>query len=271
MGTSGSYGGSGRSEWQTARDQIGDDDGGAGGQNDPAAGDTDPAVAATAAAIAQALWRDDEMLRRREPPNYPVAGLMPRGGGGGGGGRSGSSGSDGRAGESRSTAKALQRGGNVLAAGYALKNRDAAALQDLGLDLTELEALGPRAQCARILEVLVGDGTHPDDHALKKAASEQVKDIVLHEPPPLVVIQRFISNLIFQQGLVELGAQIRAGVLDGAASLRKEGQLRRYIETRVRQVRAGFGDMIPHREIRGAVAKIGQEAVSLLRAGRAAT
>lgn len=275
MGTSGSYGGSGSGAWASARgkfDQIDDGPEASSGSGDGAGGAADDAAAAAAAAIADALWREDLELRNPTPSLLPLNSLVSRrhGSGGGGAGSSGSSRTGGRAsGGGRRTSTALQRGGAALAAGHALKNRDAETLRELGLDLAELETLGPRAQCARILEAVIGDGTHPDDHALKEAAAQQLKEIVLNNLSPLDSVEGFIGTFIVEQGLVELGSQIKAGIIDSAGSVRKEGRLRRYVATRMRQVREEFGTSIPHREIQATVAKIGHEAIKFLRAGGA--
>ena len=290
MGTSGSYGGSGNRAWAAARQRfeqlIPTDEGGGAGTAAHAADDVpgsapasaqganDDALAAAAAAIATALSRDDRDLRPRAPRAYPLDTLLPRrrGRGGGGGGTRGASRGTGRTGDGsrRSVSKGFQRGASALAAGYALRQGDRAALEELGLDLDELQGLGPRQQSDRILAAVLGDSNHPDEHALRKAATEQLKAVIVaQEPPPaLEAVQDFISGFVYQLGLIELRAQRKAGS-DSVVIARIEQQLKRWIRSRVRSVRAGLAtaSIIPVAEIRALAARIGQEAIRILRAG----
>jgi len=304
VGTSGSYGGSGNSAWQTARerfDQLLDSGSGAdatrpepaagtgetpaageaGTDETPAAGEAgtaqDAAVAAAAAAIAAALSRDDPDLRARMPRAYSLPSLLPggargggSGGGGGAGGGHGASRGVGRTGDGsrRAVGKGVQRGASALAAGYALRTRDREALRELNLDLDELEALGGRQRCDRILAAVLGDGNHPDEYALRRAASEQLKAIVMGDQPPTVLeaIQDFISGFVFQLGLLELRAQRKAG-LDAGTVAGIERSLKRWLQSRVRGIRAGLTANIPVAEIRDAASRVAQEAIRIVRAG----
>lgn len=314
MGTSGSYGGSGKSSWQAARrrfEELAESGGGGGagadaGSGDATAADTpaadaaqgggaagapaatnDAALGAAAAAIAAALARDDPDLGRRTPRIYPLPGLLPRlsgrgsGGGGwgtGGGGSTGGGGGGGGAsrgvgrigdGSRRSVSRGIQRGSSALAAGYALREVDRAALETLHLDLDTLQTLGPRQQCDRILAAVLGDGDHPDEYALKKAAAEQLKAILSAETPPsaLETVQDFISGYIYQLGLLEIRAQMKAG-LDTALVVGIEKDLKAWIKSRVRAARAGLAAAaaIPVGQMQEIAARIGNEAIRIIRA-----
>lgn len=287
MGTSGSYGGSSSSAWSQARQRLaavdpnpaeqtpaaagepglepepGDAGGGAAG-----AADNDAAVAA--AAIASALMRDEPALRAPRPPSYSMPDLLPRQRGGGGGRRQGVTRAAGRMGthSRRRTTRNIQRGAAAIAAGYALRNRDRDGLHDLGLDLEELEGLGPRQQCDRILRAVLGDEGHPDEHALRRAALEQVKTMIMNSEPPSVqdVIKDFIANFVMEQGLVELRAQRSAG-LDPAEVAAKEGRVRRWIRARVRHIRVPGVGRMSVRQIIDTAASIAQAAMRLIVAG----
>jgi hypothetical protein len=271
MGTSGSYGGSGQPAWDRARQAFDDlavgTDGGEvppGGGEEPAAGgepvpggdaDTsgapppDPPAAAVVVAVLDALGREDSEIRRPTPLIYPIATLLPRGGGGGGlggsrgggggGGAFGSSAGGGRAGQGspRRVGRGAQRGAAALAAGYALRQGDTATLAELGLDLADLQTKSPARQCVAILKAVIGDGNHPDDQALKLAAAAQLKAVLAEPTPPSVVdsIRNFIANFVIELSVVELQARHRAGV--AAQNIRDaEHRMRRYVLARVRGI-----------------------------------
>jgi hypothetical protein len=190
------------------------------------------------------------------------------GGGGGGGGTSRGRGRTGD-GSRRSVSRGIQRGSSALAAGYALRERDRAALETLHLDLDNLQTLRPRQQCDRILAAVLGDGDHPDEYALKKAAAEQLKAILSAETPPsaLETVQDFISGYIYQLGLLEIRAQMKAG-LDTALVVRIEKDLKAWIKSRVRAARAGLAvaAAIPVAQMQDVAARIGNEAIRIIRA-----
>lgn len=279
MGTSGSYGGSSSSGWGSAReafdamsDPADQATGGAG-----AGGDAPEAsrAADAAAAIAQALWREDMQVRMPTPPSFGLGNLLPRSssgrGGGGGGGGHGSSTTSGRAGSrsSRQVAKGAQRGGAVLGAGYALKARDAAGLAEYGLDLVELEGLGANEQCMRILQTVLGEATHPDERALRRASLDELKDVLDQgrDPTPLDSVRGFIGRYVYELGIVEIRAQMKAGSIDVAAARRKQQEIKGFIETRVRQIGERLGQMFDRARFSEIAGRLMNEALSVLRAG----
>jgi len=138
------------------------------------------------------------------------------------------------------------------------------------LDLDELQALGPRQQCDRILAAVLGDGNHPDEHALRRAAAEQLKDVLGRPDPPqpIEVIENLIAGFVHQLGLLEIRAQMKTG-LDLNRVVAMERDLKRYISARVRSVRDRFTTTtaIPVAQIKDVAARIGQEAIRVIRAG----
>lgn len=279
MGTSGAYGGSGSQAWTAARQLLDDlpaeGSSGASGGNDQ--DDDGQGLADLAGAIADALAGDDATLASR-PITPTLSGLLPRagrgrrGGGGGGalGGIYGESGGTGRSGASsrRSVARSAARGGAAIGGGYALRSGDRAALEEIGLDLDELRTLGPRAQCARILDAVLGSAGHPDEMALKIAAGEQLKAIVTLPTPPAEAdaLRGFISAFVFQMGLVELRANLARGVIDAATATRKEGRLRRYLDQRVTMLAVPASGKMSISDFSAHANRLVGEAIALLRA-----
>jgi hypothetical protein len=290
MGTSEAYGGSSAGRWQNARDgfaDLGADTVAApAGQPDgdrPSAPPSDAAppppddAAAAAAALAAALLADDPYARRPSI-TFPVSTLLPRrggggrGGGGAGGGGAGRSSTGGRAGAGsrRGVVRGAARGAAAIGGAYALRAGDAAGLRDLGLDLDELAALPPRAQCARILDAVLGDAGHPDDYALRRATAEHLKNILLAATPPTPedTIRGFLGEWIFQIGLVELRAQAAGGRLAAQQAVRAERRLRDWLVRRIRAVRLPRFGRLSVQVFSDIAARVTGETLRLVRAGR---
>jgi hypothetical protein len=283
MGTSGSYGGSGSKPWQTARTAF---DAAVTAPAAPAAAPTaagaaarvapgDP-VAALAGAIASALWAEDIGVRNPRP--LPLASILPgpRGGGGGGGGGGAGGGSTGRSwgggrvgeGSRRDIRRGVQRGAAAIAAGYAVRTGDRAALAQLNLDLDALGAMSTFRQCEAILEAVLGEATHPDDAVLRRASAEQVKAVLTNntEPNALHVIQDFVARFVVETGLIEIKAQMRVGLPD-AEVVAKERTLRNYVRIRVRSFRNRLTDSGQGlvRTLQETAAQVAREALQILR------
>jgi hypothetical protein len=278
MGMSGAYGGSGGQEWSNARDLAGDLPSGGAGDG---GGDGDQAVADLFAAVADALVSEDPDLAdpASAPPSYSPAELLPRraglgtDGGGGSGGRGvirGLPGSSGRrgGGSRRTVARGAARGGAVLGAGYALRRGDAAALGDLGLDLTQLRGLSPIRQCSRILDAVLGDGSHPDEHALRKAATAALKEILLSDEAPgeADALRGFVANYIFQLTLVELQAQLDAGAVSPDQAAKREDGMRRWAQRRVQVAKLADAGRMTVARFMSVAAQLAREAIRILRA-----
>lgn len=295
MGTSGAYGGSQRRQWRQARDLfIQLPDPAPGHEVDHGAPDPDlsrpdhapspdqESIDDLGHAVVEGLLDDDPSLLGPAPgdADFPLAALLParrRGGGGGGGGPGGAGGvargegaSPGRTGarSRRSVLRSGARGGAALGAGYALRRGDADALADAGLNLDELRQLSPRMQAARILDAVLGDPSHPDETALRRAAAEQLKQILQGDTPPDEgrALRGFIANLVFQLSLVELRSAIRSGGLDASSAARRERRLWRWIERRVRRVSLPAVGRVATSTFRAVAAQMTQEAFSILRA-----
>lgn len=283
MGTSGAYGGSGTQDWRTVRtlfDQLSADDDGGEGVDGATTDDTSirpgEDLADLTAAIATALRNEDDGLRRPAGPT-PLATLMPRrgqAGSGGGGGAGGGVRSEGRpqgrsgGGSTRSVGRAAARGGVALGGGFALRRGDREGLAELGLDLDELRKLGPRSQCARILEAVLGETGHPDEGALRAAAAEQLKAIVTLDvaPSQADALRGFIAAFVFQLALVELRSQLAQGDVDVAVAAKKEGRMRRYIERRVAHLNVPDAGSLKIAEFGAHADRLAIEIVEILRA-----
>lgn len=287
MGTSGAYGGSNSAEWNDFRDAwsgLGSGSSGTGDGSDdleqPEPSDRlfDPArpesdLDRVGQALIDALWRDDPATRGNVVPPIArprVSGRRGAGAGGGGGMRDGSAGT-GRAG-SRSTRQVIggaSRGGATIGAAYALRNRDAQRLADYGLSLAEFDSLSPRARISRLVTLMIGDEGHPDDRAIRQAATEQVKKIVSTdgEPPAAAeAIRGFVSAYIFQLGLVELQDQIINGTLDGNEAIVRERRLRGWIDAKVRGLDIDTRPAVSANALHQAAADLAQRAIRVLRA-----
>ncbi len=291
MGTSGAYGGSNSTEWNEFRDawsalgSTGDVPGTENSDNSEPAqpSDTlfDPQSPASdldraGQALIDALWRDDPTTRRSTVP--PIA--RPRvtgqrgagaGGVGGSGGSSGRSAGTGRSGSksSRQVIGGASRGGATIGAAYALRNRDAQRLADYGLSLAEFDSLTPRARISKLVTLMIGDDGHPDDRAIRRAATEQVKMIVAAEGEPPTAneaIKGFVSSYIFQLGLVELKDQITSGTLDGNEALTRERMLRGWIDAKIRTLAVDAGPAVSSNRMHQTAADLAQRAIRVLRA-----
>lgn len=288
MGTSGAYGGSNSAEWNDFRDAWSDLDLGSAGTS-PA--DPDPAQTSdqqseptqpapdldrVGQALIDALWRDDPSARGNAVPPIPRPRVPGRrgagaGGAGGAGTSGGGSAGSGRAG-SRSTRQVVggaARGGATIGAAYALRDRDAQRLSDYGLSLAEFDSLSPRARISRLVTLMIGDDGHPDDRAIRQAATEQVKKIVTTEgepPTATEAIKGFVSAYIFQLGLVELQDQITNGTLDGNEALLRERMLRGWIDAKVRGLDIDASPALSANDLHQAAADLAQRAIRVLRA-----
>lgn len=287
MGTSGAYGGSNSAEWNAFRDSWSDlgsgttdTDGDTEESGTPQPSDQlfEPTLPASdldrvGQALIDALWRDDPATRGNVVPTIPrprVSGRRGAGAGSMGGTGRGSAGA-GRSG-SRSTRQVIggaSRGGATIGAAYALRNRDAQRLADYGLSLAEFDSLSPRARISRLVTLMIGDDGHPDDRAIRQAATEQVKKIVKTEgepPTATEAIKGFVSAYIFQLGLIELQDQITNGTLDGNEAVVRERMLRGWIDAKVRALDIDASPALSTNALHQVAANLAQRAVRVLRA-----
>lgn len=269
MGTSGSWGGSERQSWERAR-QLFDSAVGAQG---------DTGIPTLVQAIADAPIDEDPAALNPviAPEAEPL--ILPRsvrlrdqsgggsGAGGAGGVRSSGTGRSG-GGSRRSVGRSAGRGGLALGAAYALRRGDAAALGELGLDLTALEAMSPREQRLALLNATLGDANHPDEFALRRAADEFLKAILTSEsvPEPVDLLRDFIARLIHNLGIVELMRQIDDGVVDAPAAAKKEKNIGAWITTRLRRETFKIqGSLVSLSEFQATAARLSATALTILR------
>lgn len=259
MGTSGAYGGSGGRDWKAARDAVADL------VAAPASPDQQAAVLSQ---LADAVdWDDDapnppasdaqpghlhppdvaptaqqpfgRLIRSRGAADGPGAG----GGGGGRGGVGGSAGGSGGGGR-RSRLRASRVGGAVLAAGLAVRARDASTLASLGLSLDELHGLGPLAQCSRILNALVGSGADIDEAEMRSASSTALVAVLTEDLTPSAAVRIFIVEYVMEITVTELGATMRESG-SGEVSVQVEDGLRSLITAQVDQLALDEGQLGP--------------------------
>ncbi|MFJ6390135.1 hypothetical protein ACIQJT_21300 [Streptomyces sp. NPDC091972] len=278
MGTSGSYGGSGTADWQEAHEAFDalpastPSDTGPGDLPDPAEGQQH-LLDHLLDALSTALQKDDADRGRPPAAGYPLSALLASpGGGGGGGGGGGTQTPTGRAGAGsrRQVLKGSARGAAAIAGAYALRRGDAARLQELGLDLAELRRLGPRAQIARILQAVLGDAGHPDEAALRKAATRWVKAVLLDAEPPAMQegLRGLVIEWIYELSLVELGSQKAQGNLSAQGAIRKQRWLRSWLERRLKRLVIPDMRRMTVGEFSATAAKVTGEALRMLRARR---
>lgn len=293
MGTSGSYGGSNAKRWRDFREAWDGLDTRGESQTPPKSPpDTpppsdvppppdlgppsNPGLDHLGEALLDALKGDDRLTRRPEAPTLRLSSLLARrpgvgeAGGAASGAAIGTTGSPGREGarSSRHIITGAGRGGASLGAAYALRARDAAQLADYGLSLAELDGLGPRGQAVKIVGLILGDDGHPDEAALRQAATQQVKRILTAgtEVPPAEAIRGLVGELIFRLGLTELKDQINAGTLDGKQAAMRERSLRGWIEAKLRTLPIGTSGQVTRSELHQATADLAHKALRILRA-----
>ena len=261
MGTSGSYGGSGGGNWGGLQDGLddwldslpGSDDGDEDDGAPPAEGpqgadkrpDRDPEPESPAPAVVEMLRPLGRAILSggRGTSDGPSAGggLGTGGVGGGGGGRSPS-------GTARSRARVGRVGGRLAAGISGLGTADAAALQDLGLNLAELQTLNPYRQAQRLLEAATEEGvaTTLEEEELQTAANRTALWALTADIAPDVddVLRRFIVEYVYEVFLTEGGSILRSGQRDGVNSARAEDRVKDTIVALVRAVpieRTGVG------------------------------
>lgn len=285
MGTSGAYGGSERQAWQRARALF----------DGVLSDDTDAGIPSLVQALAQALADEDpSSLHPRDDFEEPLpnaqtlprllvglpvhlARLVSSGSGAGGGAAGGgtvlraATPRGGRRGGStrRSVARGARLGGRALAAGYALRRGDRAALGELGLDLDQLQVMSPRQQRLALLNATIGDATHPDDVAVRRAADEFLKQILTENPPTaLDAVRGFVAALILRLGMVELKRQLDSGDIDPATASLKEKTIQDWIQARLRSEDFGLnGAIIAIADFQRTAATLAATALEILRAG----
>ena len=258
MGTSGAYGGSGGRDWQAARDGVADL------VADPTSADQQADVISQ---MADALDWDGHVPNPPPPSDQPPgqqplpdmapvaqqpfgALVRPRGGssdgpgGLGGAGGGGTTASSGGGGGRRSRQRASRVGGAVLAAGLAVRAGDAGTLESLGLSLDELRGMRPLAQCARILNALVGSGADIDEAEMRSASSTALVAVLTEDLSPSAAVRTFIVEYVMEISVTELGATMRENG-SGEVSIQVEDGLRSLVTAQVDQLALDDGRLGP--------------------------
>lgn len=286
MGTSGSYGGSQKQKWKDARQQILNlPDGGSSGDASQG-GDVESQLENLWGTIADALDSDDPTLHAPVEPGSPrlqLQSLLPwlassNGGATSGGGRGGSATprtGGGREGarSRRQVVRSAARGGTALAAAFAVRSGDEGYLAEIGLDLARLRTLSPVRQCAEILDAVLGEGAHPDELALRRAALEALKQVLSTAEPPNEVqtLRTFVASYVFELALVEIQRQLNEGGATHDDVVRKESMIKGYIERRTAAVTVDQDGVVSPTGLTLAAVRLTNEVIKLLRARGAAT
>lgn len=267
MGSSSSYKGSKSSSWKIARELFAADtteqpvppDG-----NSPSIPVMNPA-AQTAAAIAQGLIADNPVAAGARH-NFSLGGILGGAGGGAGPRRTRSTGTGKRS--HHHAQQGAARAAIAIRAAYSLRSGDAQRLQEVGLDLTRLQALNPTQQCAMIAEVVIGDANTPDDAALKRATIEHLKDILLAEQPMSIenTIRNFIADWVFQLGLIELKAANNELQLTATQLTAKETQIKNWLRVKAHSIPVEGLEALSARKLANAAARLIDQTLELVRA-----
>jgi hypothetical protein len=116
---------------------------------------------------------------------------------------------------------------------------------------------------------LLGDSTHPDDLALKRASMQQLKALLLNPNPASTVamIRELVALYVSELGFIELGKMHMTGQINAAEVVAKERRLVRWVKATIRRVRLPEGRQILANEIQGLAAKACQDGIAMLRAG----
>jgi hypothetical protein len=229
MGTSGAYGGSGAGAWSdahTAYEQAAGPPGAA------------PPIEQVAEALIAALRRGNRPTATA-PAAFDAGSLRPLRDSSGGHTRS-TTGGGGRV-AGGALGRHAARGATAVGGAAAYRARDAAALADLGLDLTALEALpSDRARCTAIADALLGAPAHPDDAALKAAAIQTMMES-LRNPDELSsdeLIERFTANLTYELVMVEITSERRPAAVKPKNAAKTETKIKKYIRNALRTKRS---------------------------------
>jgi hypothetical protein len=273
MGTSGAYGGSGKKNWKKARDAArkalgGEGDGSAASATPPPQLTARPDFFELLREIGNGLRADDPELRKPgRLPRIPLSQVIAAGAAITGLPFLGSA-TQGTTRE-RPVLAGARRTGAALGGGLAVRSGDAIALEQLGLDLTDLESLSPRDQAQRIVDRVFGASSDENEQAFREAATIILLQLLEHpddSPDYPLLICDAASEVVFNRALVEFQDELLAGhTNDEVREL--ERQLREFIRNLMR----ANEDMNPTErlptpeECSYAVAEVTATAVELLR------
>ncbi len=120
----------------------------------------------------------------------------------------------------------------------------------------------------KIVALILGDDGHPDEAAVRQAATQQVKKILTDgvNVTPMEAVRGLVGELIFRLGLTELKDQINAGMLDGKQAAVRERSLRGWIEAKLRALPIGPSGQITRSALHQAAANLAAKALRIMRA-----
>jgi len=248
MGTQLAYGGSGSAPWEDAADDaVGIDvsaDVAAGGDDagDPAPG-TDSNLDSLIDHVIEAIEAHESRPIPGAPTTYTPTSVRPSPYTGRGSSVSSSTSkfvSTPRSG--RSAKLSVGRGAAAVAAGSALARGDAAALQELGLDLERLRDLNAREQQQMILDEILGAPGHPDDEALRRATHATLKALAVD--PDLSQddqIDYLLGSYVYEQMLVELTSKHARRELSRDAVKKFDARVKPYVFKKAKRLASGRG------------------------------
>ena len=288
MGTSGSYGGTNRADWNRARNLLDDlinlpSESSISSPGEVSNAPIDEIVSDIWGAVSDALHGEDPSWNQPETwDGFDLENLLPRvrpvrqlgtslGTGVPSAPIQGQTSSKGRRGSrsTRSIVKGASRGAIAIAGGYALRNSDSDTLSQIGLNLAELQAKGPRAQWVTILDELLGEPGHPDEFALREAVSEVLKQIILGDVAPELEIslKAFFGNYIYKLVIIELSERLRNDQISPEESETRERMMKRWATSRVSAIQLNLSETLSVRDLVVQTNRLAKEAIRILKAG----
>jgi len=227
MGTSGAFGGSGA--WSSTVDSL-YDSAESNGSNSPTP------FATVMLSLGKSLSRGDKRGR-----SYSVSDLLGRSAGSGA-----SSSGDGRDRGPAPLARQAARGSLVLDALASIQIGEVPHLVEYGLDFSSLEGLAGRELFTKLINLVLGPASHPEDAAMQHALVATMRmgadegDVPLSE-----TIGRFVTELAWRSTAVQLSTSNRRLNVLGNALADLEQRVRTYIGGKVRQVTGQLVDATP--------------------------
>lgn len=235
MGTSGSYGGSGKADWKKVRDTTRETFGGGGGGGDggaPPPLQERPEFFELLQNIGDALRGDDPELRRPGGlVRIPLSRLLATGATLAGLPRLGRPPAD-PAASRRPVIAGARRAGAAVGGGVAVREGDAAALAELGLDLDETRSLSLPEQTGRIIDQVFGATSDENEQAFREAAAIILYQLLEAHDSTIdyqAVIREGAVEVVYRRALVEHHEQLMAGATSYDEVRDREAQLRGFI------------------------------------------
>lgn len=262
MGTSGSYGGSQKKDWQAARKIVGDLFGHTPRVEEPRQGPK-PQVVQLLRHIGNGLSKDDPLMHQR-PVSIPLAEILAVSAALGG------LPSVGRlevSGKQREVLLGARRVGAALGGGLAVRTGNAGSLSELALDLDTLRGLPPNRQVAKILDRVFGASSDEVEYAFRSAAAVILTRLLSASDSEIEYTELICdaaTEVIFQRALVELEAQFVAGALSAEEAGEREREIKEYIRDLVRGLLDRLDQVPTPQETADMMARVTQAAIHAL-------